>query len=95
MICEKYGQLPSGTVLRRREIQTELAEWVEVEPGDGRGEGEGMGRPPASRTPPREHVDADGATHIRDSRSKTSVWTGDTGMLVSRVVSFCQINSRL
>ncbi len=32
MIYEKYGQLPSGTVLRRRELQTELAEWVEVAP---------------------------------------------------------------
>ena len=32
MIYEKFFELPNGTILRRREVLTELAEWVEVVP---------------------------------------------------------------
>ena len=33
MISEKFFELPNGTILRRRELRTELAEWVEVGAG--------------------------------------------------------------
>ena len=32
MICERFEELPGGNILRHRELQTELAEWVEVGP---------------------------------------------------------------
>ena len=32
MYYEKFEKLPNGTILRRREVQAELAEWVQVGP---------------------------------------------------------------
>lgn len=32
MISERFVKLPDGTIVRRRKVQTELAEWEQVGP---------------------------------------------------------------